>query len=106
MFFDGYSDRYRLDSGGGAGNAPYRRLLEAYLIELDPVVDGFDPVFVELYAVAGAERVAGYEVRQSATGSANRLLVFGTQSEDLARAVYEGGLWPDFSFSPGAAGTG
>lgn len=73
-------------------------LIDAYVVELDPVVDGFSGVLVELYvlgtgvghgqAANGASEV--YEVRQSALASGNRLAVFSSGDAGLARAVFEG----------------
>lgn len=89
MFFDAYSrgSGFTEDSGDGLY---YRELIEAYLIDFDPVLDGCGPVFVELYAVVDEGDWRGFEVRQTASATANRLLVFRTESEALARAVYEG----------------
>ena len=67
----------------------YGKLLDAYLLELDPVENGFSGVVVELYMIVRADRIY-YEVRQSATLTANRLLVFSSEDERLARAVFEG----------------
>lgn len=86
MFFDADSP----DSEFRAHTLCYRELIEAYLIEFDPVVDGCEPVFVELYAVAAMNGFVGYEVRQTASATANLLLTFSTGDEELARAVYEG----------------
>lgn len=74
---------------------PPGRLLDARCIELDPVVDGFGDVLVELYAPGGDPGC--YEVRQSALASGNRLLVFRTRDGGLARAVFEAGPGVDFA---------
>lgn len=63
-------------------------MVEAYSLAFDPVEDGFAGVLVELYAIADGYH-PGYEVRQTATG--NRLLVFRSEREGLARAVFDGG---------------
>lgn len=68
---------------------PGTELIDAYFLALDPAYDGFSGVFVELYRFTGHGSTR-YEVRQSAAATANRLLVFQTCSEELARAVFEG----------------
>lgn len=87
MFSGDDNDTYAF---GHDDEAALRKLLGAYLVELDPALDGFGPVFIELYAIAAGDGREGFEVRQTATATANRLLVFTTESEALARAVYEG----------------
>lgn len=87
MFSGNDKDAYAFGPGDEAAR---RELVEAYLVELDPALDGFGPVIVELYAIAAGDGREGFEVRQTATTTANRLLVFRTESEALARAVYEG----------------
>lgn len=87
MFSGDHNDPYVFEYGAEADR---RELIEAYLVELDPALDGFSPVIVELYAIAARDGWEGFEVRQTATATANRLLVFTTESEALARAVYEG----------------
>lgn len=74
---------------------PGTELLDAYFLALDPAYDGFSGVFVELYRLTG-HGCTHYEVRQSAAATANRLLVFSTYSEELARAVFEGS--PEWQF--------
>jgi hypothetical protein len=76
----------------------YQELIDAYVVELDPVVDGFSGVLVELYEVHVLERLEHlgpgigrrYEVRQSALASGNRLAVFSSREEELARAAFDG----------------
>lgn len=96
MSFERYNDRRRAEShvGFGAQRGVEARLAEAYLLDLDPAVDGFGPVFIELYVLERAGFVVGFEVRQTATVTANRLFVFRTGVEELARAVYDGEASP------------
>lgn len=68
-----------------------QELMDAYVVELDPVLDGFSGVLVELYMLGdGASRL--YAVRQSALASGNRLAVFSSSDEGLARAVFDGDI--------------
>lgn len=60
-------------------------LLEARYTELDPIVHGFSGALLELRR---AEH-EGYEVRQVAVATGNRLFVFTTADEARARAVLE-----------------
>lgn len=78
-------------------------LLDAYVVELDPVVDGFTGVLVELYAL-GSGAQGYYEVRQSALASGNRLLLFSTGEEGLARVIFEAGAGGFTSRGTGAVG--
>ena len=71
MFFDDYSRDFDCDGPDLLDS----ELIEAYLIEFDPVVDGCEPVFVGLYAVGSRDGFRGYEVRQTATATANMLFV-------------------------------
>jgi len=64
------------------------KLLESAFVEMDPVVDGFAGVFVEL--VRMGER---YVLRQTAVGSGNRLLEISLVDEQLARIFFEEELY-------------
>lgn len=68
-----------------------QELIDAYVVELDPVLDGFYGIVVEL-CVFGTGVSRSYEVRQSALASGTRLLVFSSCEEGLARAVFDGEL--------------
>lgn len=63
---------------------PVQELLDIQRIELDPLIDGFSGVVVEL--LMEGDR---YVVRQTAELTGNRLLCFRTRSEALARALFE-----------------
>jgi hypothetical protein len=63
---------------------PIQELLDVERIDLDPLVDGFSGVVVELL-VEGDH----YVVRQTAELTGNPLLCFRTRSEALARALFE-----------------
>lgn len=78
-------------------------ILDVYVLELDPVEHGFSGLVVELHKIHESGRVF-YEVRQSATLTGNRLLVFSTESEELAQAVFDGGASTESILSCGAAG--
>ena len=62
-------------------------LLESAFVEMDPVVDGFAGVIVELTRVGES-----YVLRQTAAGSGNRLLEISLADEQLARIFFEGEL--------------
>jgi hypothetical protein len=64
------------------------KLLESAFVEMDPVVDGFAGVFVEL--VRMGER---YVLRETAAGSGNRLLEISLVDEQLARIFFEEELY-------------
>ncbi len=59
-------------------------LLESVFVEMDPVLDGFAGVFVELSRVG-----QHYVLRETAVGSGNRLLEIDLGSKSLARALLE-----------------
>jgi len=62
-------------------------VLESVFVEMDPVLDGFRGVLVEL--LGGGE---GYALLETAVGTGNRLLEFRTRSPLLARSVFEAEL--------------
>jgi hypothetical protein len=64
-------------------------LLESALVEMDPVVDGFAGVLVELMRVGQR-----YVLRETAAGSGNRLAEIDLGSERLARALLDRELRP------------
>lgn len=66
--------------------AEKHEVLESAVVGMDPVVDGFAGVLVEL--VFDGDR---YVLTETAMGSGNRLLRF-TGSEEAARALFEGEL--------------
>jgi hypothetical protein len=74
-------------------------------MELDPLVDGFGSVLVELYALDAAVS-AHYVVRQSALASSLLLLSFSTIHECLARAAFEAGPGADVVASCGPEAIG
>jgi hypothetical protein len=57
-------------------------LLESAFVEMDPMVDGFAGVFVELHRVGES-----YVLRETAAGSGNRLAEINVASERLARTL-------------------
>jgi hypothetical protein len=62
-------------------------VLESVFVEMDPVLDGFCGVLVELLGVG-----EGYVLLESAAGTGNRLLRFASESPDLAYALFEAEL--------------
>jgi ubiquinone/menaquinone biosynthesis C-methylase UbiE len=54
---------------------------------MDPVLDGFCGVLVELLGVG-----EGYVLLETAAGTGNRLLRFSSESPDLAYAIFEAEL--------------
>ena len=62
-------------------------LLESAFVEMDPVVDGFVGVLVELMRVEQR-----YVLRETAAGSGNRLLVISLADEKSARNVFNSTL--------------
>ena len=69
--------------GGG------HEVLESVFVEMDPVLDGFRGVLVELVGV-GESNV----LLETAAGTGNRLLRFASESPDLAYALFEAELRP------------
>jgi hypothetical protein len=59
-------------------------VLESVFVEMDPVLDGFGGVLVELVGIG-----EGYVLLETAVGSGNRLLRFTSESPDLAHALFE-----------------
>jgi hypothetical protein len=62
-------------------------VLESVFVEMDPVLHGFAGVLVELSRVR-----EGYAVLETAAGSGDRLLDFFSESETLARALFDAEL--------------
>jgi hypothetical protein len=62
-------------------------VLESVFVEMDPVLHGFAGVLVELSRVG-----EGYTVLETAAGSGDRLLDFFSESEPLARALFDAEL--------------
>ena len=62
-------------------------VLESVAVGMDPAVDGFAGVLIEV--VASGE---GYAVVETAAGSGNRLLLFRSRSQELARSLFEAEL--------------
>ena len=62
-------------------------VLESVFVEMDPVLDGFRGVLVELLGVGES-----YVLLETAVGTGNRLLKFSSESPDLAYAVFEAEL--------------
>jgi hypothetical protein len=62
-------------------------VLESVFVEMDPVLDGFGGVLVELVGVG-----EGYVLLETAVGTGNRLLRFSSESPDLAQALFEAEL--------------
>ena len=64
-------------------------VLESVFVEMDPVLDGFGGVLVELLGVG-----EGYVLLETAAGTGNSLLRFSSKSPDLAYALFEAELRP------------
>ena len=62
-------------------------VLESVFVEMDPLVDGFRGVLVELLGVG-----ENYVLLETAVGTGNRLLKFSSESPDLAYALFEAEL--------------
>jgi len=62
-------------------------VLESVFVEMDPVLDGFRGVLVELLGVGES-----YVLRETAVGTGNRLLRFSSERPDLAYALFEAEL--------------
>jgi hypothetical protein len=62
-------------------------VLESVFVEMDPILDGFSGVLVEL--VGAGE---GYLLLETAAGTGNRLLRFSSESPELAYALFEAEL--------------
>ena len=62
-------------------------VLESVFVEMDPVLDGFSGVLVELVGVG-----EGYALLETAVGTGNGLLRFSSKSPDLAYAFFEAEL--------------
>ena len=62
-------------------------VLESVFVEMDPVLDGFCGVLVELVGVGES-----YVLLETAAGTGNRLLRFASKSPDLAHALFEAEL--------------
>ena len=62
-------------------------VLESVFVEMDPVLDGFSGVLVELVGVG-----EGYALLETAVGTGNGLLRFSSKSRDLAYAFCEAEL--------------
>ena len=62
-------------------------ILESVFVEMDPVLDGFCGVLVELLGMG-----EGYVLLETAAGTGNRLLEFRTRRLRLARSVFEAEL--------------
>jgi hypothetical protein len=65
-------------------------IIESTVFGMDPVVDGFAGVLVEL--VFDGER---YVLVETASATGNRLLRFSSGSEEAARALFEAELGED-----------
>jgi hypothetical protein len=62
-------------------------VLESVFVEMDPVLDGFGGVLVELVVVG-----EGYALLETAAGTGNRLLRFSSDRPILAYALFEAEL--------------
>lgn len=58
--------------------------IEAVFVEMDPVLDGFRGVLVELLGVGES-----YVLLETAAGTGNRLLRFSSEPPELAYALFE-----------------
>src|SRR5215207_4141681 len=64
-----------------------REVLESVFVEMDPVLDGFSGVLLELVGMG-----EGYALLETAVGTGNRLLKFSSESPDLAYELFEAEL--------------
>ena len=71
-------------------------VLESVFVEMDPVLDGFSGVLLELVGMG-----EGYALLETAVGTGNRLLCFSSERLDLAYALFEEELRPSRSTRPG-----
>ena len=62
-------------------------VLESVFVEMDPILDGFRGVLLELLGVA-----EGYVLLETAVGTGKRLLEFRTRRLRLARSILEAEL--------------
>ena len=62
-------------------------VLESVFVEMDPVLDGFCGVLVELLGVGES-----YVLLETAAGTGNRLLRLSSESPELAYALFEAEL--------------
>ena len=62
-------------------------VLESVFVEMDPVLDGFCGVLVELLGVG-----EGYVLLETAAGTGNSVLRFTSESPELAYALFEAEL--------------
>jgi hypothetical protein len=62
-------------------------VVESVFVEMDPVLDGFRGVLVELVGVGES-----YILLETAVGTGNRLLRFSSESPDLAYTLFEAEL--------------
>jgi hypothetical protein len=62
-------------------------VLESVFVEMDPILDGFRGVLVELLGVGES-----YVLLETAVGTGNRLLRFTSESPHLAYALFEAEL--------------
>ena len=62
---------------------------ENVFVEMDPVLDGFCGVLVELLGVGES-----YVLLETAAGTGNRLMRFSSRSPELAYAFFEAELQP------------
>ena len=62
-------------------------VLESVFVEMDPLLDGFCGVLVELLGVGES-----YVLLETAVGTGKRLLRFSSESPDLAYALFEAEL--------------
>ncbi len=64
-------------------------VLESIVVGMDPAIDGFAGVLIELVAAGES-----YAVVETAAGRGNRLLLFRSRSQELARYLFEAELRP------------
>jgi len=69
--------------------AKEHEVLESVFVEMDPVLDGFRGVLVELLGVGES-----YVLLETAAGSGDRLLRYSSRSLDSTYALFEAELRP------------
>lgn len=74
----------------GEGETPSSCVIDRVgFVELDPIVDGFSGVLIEIVCEVGDSGEERYLLRETAAGSGNPLLNFETRSKERACVLFE-----------------
>ena len=79
----------RFPSWQGKGEGPSCIVARAGFLELDPVLDGFSGVLLELVHEMDPSGEERYLFKETAAGTGNRLLSLETSSKELACLLFE-----------------